>query len=503
MLLYDVSFCFCKDDPLADDIERLDVMLNTSYEIAKCNHVAPDDGDKQGAHNSCYIIDKEVTTEEKHFNVQQWLDGIGTNNAEDAGLSTCEIKSNQEFSCLVPLLQLLFTKGVLDEVRPHLPASLQNEVDKLCHQSLTVQEDVNDPSDGKAAPCTRVNEKQDSMKGLKDNADNIINPTLNCQTNKKVINTEKELVTEPNNGETKQRQLDSNFNYNKSMFMDDSTNITHAESKAADKQYCIDSPRLPRQHQVMSEKESVVEKNATNLSLIKHSSKPKPVGVTKEASHSFSHVPDLVPVSSRSIHHATPCLHQGPKRLLKPTMCCLGCVPHPDGVILTSRNYLSSLQSNKHTCPVHSRLVDKHYNLVHPQKHHCIVKLSLNSERSDALIDHDDHDSIQPQLDNTLTDHDATQLQFDSTLTDHNATQLQLDNTDTNHSSRSTQPQYQGLTSCSNVNKTQHNEEAGSVQALQDITNANAPNPFDFCTPIKQEPRPTQLINVKVSCLCV
>ena len=499
-MLYDVSFCFCKDDPLADDIERLDMMLNTSYEIAKCNHEVPDDGDELAGHNSRYVIDKEVTVEEKHFHVQQWLDGIGTDNAEDIGLSTCEMKSNQPFSCLIPLLQLLFTKGVLDEVRPHLPASLQNEIDKLCHQSLTVQEDATDPSDGKAAPCTHVNETQDSMKGLKDNADNIINPTLNCQTNKKVINAEKELVTEPNNTETKQRQLDSNFNYNKSMFMDDSTNITHAESKAADKQYCVDSPRLPRQHQVMSEKENVVEKNATNLTLIKHSSKPKPVGVMKEANHSFSHVPDLVPVSSRSIHHATPCLHQGPKRLLKPTMCCLGCVPHPDGVILTSRNYLISLQSNKHTCPVHSRLVDKHYNSAHPQKFHCTVELPLNSERVDTLID---HDSIQLQLDNTLTDHDATQLQFDNTLTGHNTTQLQLDNIDIVTDHGTTQPQYQDLASCSNVNKTQHNEEASSAQALQDITNANALNLFDFRTPVKQEPRPTQLINVKVSCLCV
>ena len=496
LLLYDVSFCFCKDDPLGDDIERLDAMLNTSYEIAKCNHEVPDDGGGQATHNSHYVIDKEVTVAEKRSHVQQWLDGIGTDNAEDTGLSTCEMKPNQEFSCLIPLLQLLFTTGVLDEVRPHLPALLQNEIDKLYHQSLTVQEDENDPCDGKAAPCTRVNEEQDSMKALKDNADNIINPTLNYQTNKKVINAEKELVTELNNTETKQKQQDSNFNDNKSLFMDDSTNITHAESKAADKQYCIDSPHLPREHQVMSEKENAVEKNATNLTVVKHSSKSKPVGVTKEANHSFSHVPDLVPFSSRSIHHATPCLHQGPKKLLKPTVHCLGCVPHPDGVILTSRNYLSSLRSNKHTCSIHSRLVDKHFNSVHVQKHHRTVDLSLNSDRIDTLID---HGNIQLQFDNTLTDHDENQLQFDSTLTDHNATQLQLDNVDTVTDDGTTQPHYH-LANCSDVNKIKQ-DEVNSSQALQDITNANALNPFDFHTPMKQEPRPTQLINVKVSCL--
>lgn len=469
MLLYDVSYWYVTDDPLGDDIERLDAMLNASYEIAKFGPEALDDTNTQTAHESYRFADKEVTVEEKHSHVQQWLDGIGTDNTENAGPSTCEINHNQS---LVPLLQLLLAKGVLDEVRPHLPASLQREVDTLCHQPATIQEDINIPCDRNAVLCTLVNEKQDSMKGSKDNVDNIIIATHNCQTNEEIVVAEKELVTKLNNTETKQgHQRDSNLNDNKSLFMDASTNIMHAESRVADKhkiskdnsliQYSIDSPPLPRECQVMSEK--LIEKNAIKL---KHYSKSNPAGLTGETNQSFA---DLVPASSRNIQHTTPCFHQGPKRLLKPIMVCLGCAPHPDGIILTSRNYLSMLQSDEHTCPFHNRLLDKYFSSVHLQKNHCTVELSIQPDNTDALIDCDD---IQP--DNTLIDHNA--------VTDHG----------------STQPLHQGL-SCIDEGKAKHGEMASSKPALQDVTNANALSVFNYQTPVKQEPRPTQLINVKVS----
>ena len=472
-------------------------MLNTSYELAK---FGPYDGDEQAAHDSCQLIDKEVTVEEKHCHVQQWLDGIC---AEDTSYPACETNPSQQLSCIIPLLQLLFAKGVLDEVRPHLPASLQNEVDKLCYQSLTVSEDVNGTCDGKAALCTHVNKKQDCMEELKDNTDNTINPTLNSQTNKDII-VEKELVMGLNNTEPKQGQQDSNFNDNKSMFMDSSTNIMDAESRAGDKhkiikenlliQCCIDSPRLPRECQMMSEKEKEVEKNATKLNLTKHSTNPNPMGWAEEASHvhSFAHVPDLVPASSKNIRHATPCFHQGPKRLLKPIMFCLGCAPRPDGVILTSRNYLCSLQSDEYTCPFHRRLVDKHFNSPRHQKSHHTIELP---NRFDTLTD---HDSIY-----TLTAADcynSTEFQLDKTLMDHDTTQLQLDKIETMADHDSRQPLNQGLSRCNDENKGKYNIEASSLQVLQDITNAKALSLFDYHTPMKQEPRPTQLINLKVSC---
>ena len=197
LLLYDVSFCFCKDDPLGDDIERLDAMLNTSYEIAKCNHEVPDDGDGQATHNSYYVIDKEVTVAEKHSHVQQWLDGIGADNAEDTGLSTCKMKPNQEFSCLIPLLQLLFTTGVLDEVRPHLPALLQNEIDNQSSQqslnALYAKVDKNKTHKNlKGVECTSTSDeiklchisiqpsgllmKSTSSQDLKDNGTEVNDP---------------------------------------------------------------------------------------------------------------------------------------------------------------------------------------------------------------------------------------------------------------------------------------------------------------------------------------
>ena len=476
-------------------------MLNTSYELVKSG---PNDGDEEAAHDSYQLTDKEVTMEEKHCHVQQWLDGMGADNMQDTGYLACETKPNQQFSCIIPLLQLLFAKGVLDEVRPHLPTSLQNEIDKLCYQSLTVPEDVNDTCNEKTAPCTHVNKKQDCMEELKDNTNNTINPTLNCQTTKEIIIAEKELVMGLNNTEPRQGQQDSNFNDNKSLFMDGSTNIMDAESRAADKhkiikensliQCCIDSPpRLPRECQMMSEKEKEVEKNATKLNLTKHSTNLNPIGLAEEAIcvHSFAHVPYLVPASSRDIHHATPCFHQGPKRLLKPVRFCLGCAPHPDGIILTSRNYLCSLQSDEHTCPFHRTLVDKHFNSPHQTSHHTVEF----SNKIDTLTD---HDSIYIL---TAADcNNSTELQLDKTLIDHDGTQLQFDKIETVPDHDSNQPLNQGLSRCNNESKGKHDNEASSLQVLQDITNAKVLSVFDYHTPTKQEPRPTQLINVKVSC---
>lgn len=473
-------------------------MLNTSYELAKLD---PYDGDEQAAHDSHQLIDKEVTVEEKHCHVQQWLDGIGADNTEDTGFPTCETKPNQQFLCIIPLLQLLFAKGVLDEVRPHLPTSLQNEIDKLCYH---MPEDVNDTCDEKTAPCTHVNKKQEE---LENNNDNTINPTLNCQANKEIIIAEKELVMGLNNTESKQGHQDSNFNDNKSLFMDGSTNITDAESKAADKhkiikensliQCCIDSPRLPRQCQMMSETEKEVEKNATKLNLTKHSTNPNSIGLAEEANrvHRFAHVPDLVPASSREIHHTTPCFHQGPKRLLKPNMFCLGCAPRPDGTILTSRNYLCALQSDEHTCPFHRRLVDKHFNSMYHQKSHHAVVLS---NRFDTFTD---HDSIY-----TLTAPDcnkSTEVWLDETLIDHDVTQLQLDKIETVADHDGSQPLNQGLPRCNDESKSKHDTEVSSLQVLQDITNAKGLSVFDYHTPVKQEPRPTQLIHIKVSCYSI
>lgn len=435
----------------------MDALLDTSHELLTKSD--PNDRDEQPAHDSYQFDNKEVTVEEKHSHVQQWLDGMGM---ETTGLSTCETKSNQQFSWLVPLLQLLFAKGVLDEIRPHLPAPLKTEVDKLYHQSLTTQENVDDTCDVKNAPCSHVNERHDSMKESKGNASNIINPTHDYQTNEEVIIPEKELMSGLNNAETKQRHQNCNFNDNKSMFMDGSTNIMHDESRPADKnkiiekdsllQCCIDSPLLPKERQMVSEKDKQIEKHATKLNSVAHSSKPDPIGLSEEANGGFVHVPHLVRVSSRNIHHATPRFHQGPKKLLNPITSCLGCSPHPDRIILTSRNYLCSLHSDKHTCPFHRRLVDKHFKSAHLQKNHHRVETSLRPDKIDLLTDDENTQSL-----------------------------------------------CQALSSHNDQIKTDPGEEVSSLQTLQDITNASVLNVFDYHTPTKHEPRPTQLIMAKVS----
>lgn len=445
MFSRDISLLLHTDDTLGD-IERLDALLNNSHELTG---LGPSDGDERAAHDGYQFIDKEVTVEDKHCHVQEWLDGLNTDIIETTDQSTCETKPNQT-SCFAPLLQLLFAKGILDEVRPHLPAPLQNKVDEICHQSLAMKEVVHDTCNEKTAPL----EKQNSMKELKGNSGNKIKPTLNCKTNREMITTEKELVTELNNAETKQRQQNSNFNDNKSIHLGSSANIILDESRMTDKhkvfeedsllQSCIKSPLIPKEHQVMSEGERQGEKNATKLNLVKHSSKPN---AAEANSHNFVHIPELVPSSSRNIRHATPCFHQGPKRLLNSVMFCLGCAPRPDGIILTSRNFLSSLQNDKHTCPFHKRLVDKHF-----QKHHCTTEPLLQLDKIDTVTDHD-----------------------------------------------STQPLHQGSSSCNNGNKGTRGE---ATSPLQNITNKSVLNVFDYHTPIKHEPRPTQLINIKVSIIC-
>ena len=465
-------------------------MLNTSHELAKYGRY---DEDEQTPHESYQLTDKEVTVEEKNCHVQQWLDRIGADNVGDTSSLACETKPTEQLSCLVPLFQLLLAKGILDEVRSHLPASIQDEVDKLCHKPSTVQKDVNDTTNGKAVPCTHVNKKQDCME---DNTSNTINPTFNYQTNKEVMIDEKELVLGLNNTETKQGVQESNSNDNKSLFMDGSTNIVDAESRAADKhkiikenalvQRCIDSPLLPRECQMTSEKAKNAKKNAAKTM---HSTKPMGLGEEANRVHWFAHVSNLVPASSKNIHHATPCFHQGPKRLLKPMMVCLGCAPRPDGIILTSRNYLCSLQRDEHTCVFHKKLAHKHFNSALLQKSHRIVESSSNVQ---FLPDR--ANSIQLQLDN---DHKSTELQLDEILTDHDQVQLKLHKIESVADHDTSQPLNQGLLRCNNESNSKHDNEAS---ILQDITNKKSLSAFDYHTPIKQEQRPTQMIYIKVSC---
>ena len=473
-------------------------MLNTSHELTKHGRY---DEDEQTPHDIYQLTDKEVTVEEKHCHVQQWLDRIGADNVEDTNSLTCETKPTEQLSCLVPLLQLLLAKGILDEVKSHLPASIQDEVDKLCHKPLTMQENENETTDGKAVPCTHVNQKQDCME---DNANNTFNPTFNYQTNKEVMIDEKELVMGLNNTETKQGVQERSSNDNKSLFMDGSTNIVDAESRAADKhkiikenalvQRCIDSPLLPRECQMMSEKAKNAEKNAAKLNFTLHSTEPNPMGLGEEATrvHWFARVSNLVPGSTKNIHHTTPCFHQGPKRLLKPIMVCLGCAPRPDGIILTSRNYLCSLQRDEHTCAFHKKLAHKHFNSTLLQKSHHIVESSSNIEVLTECAD-----SIQVQLDNTLTDHKSTELQLNETLTDHDHIQLQLHKIESVADHDTSQPLNQGLLRCNDESNSKHDKE---VSVLQDITNEKSLSAFDYHTPMKQEQRPTQMIYIKVSC---
>ena len=179
-------------------------------------------------------------------------------------------------------------------------------------------------------------------------------------------------------------------------------------------------------------------------------------------------------------------------------MHCLGCAPHPDGIILTSRNYLHSLKSDKHTCPFHRRLVNKHCNSAH--KYHHTVESPLQPDKVDTLTDHDNMQPLHQVLSGCNNEGKAK----------HNvASSLQAKKKKVTVSSSVLTPVTEDpeIATADNSSVVSSHSNGNSIHSqqelpMQDITNTNALKVFDYNTPIKYKPRPTQLINVKVSYEC-
>ncbi|XP_065909931.1 telomere repeats-binding bouquet formation protein 1-like isoform X2 [Dysidea avara] len=450
-------------DPIGDDIERLDAILNSSNEISR--RYSPVQQDDQ-ANNTCFT-GEHVSAEDRKDQVEQWLDGINTEVPEADILSPRETElcqqtttSTTNFTSLVPLLKLLFTDGIPDGVKCHLPDSLQSELDRFVHQ-------YTQPPSSKVTACNEPN--SETFTQQKDDASKQVhnNSTVTKEVKKKEW-VRQDIVA------TKEEQ-EIPLNSKKSEVVDNA----HDESKSVDKweavtddsllHYGIDSP-------LVCKDQSGDGKQGTK-NLPRNSKQLKPITTSAETSEDVikSHSRVLKPVSSKNIRYATPCLHHGPKKLLNQTLYCLGCKPRPFGIILTSRNYSMYLKSDEHTCAYHRGLVN---TLYETQLHSECEQVDKAITEGENVSTHDHSTDVLPKDRNEIQSTNDEPVLSSDMLSPVKPTESIAVNISND---------------CEGI----YPSHKPHVQVLQDTTNSNALKVFEYHTPVIHDTRPTQLVQAK------
>jgi len=465
-------------DLIGDDIERLDAMLDSSNEISR--RYSPEKQADQ-ANNTC-LTGEHVSAKDRKDQVEQWLNGINTGVPEADIISARETElcqqtaATSDFTSFVSLLKLLFTNGIPDEVKCHVPDSLQNELDKFIHQY------VQTPS-SQVAVCNELNseivtqQKEDALKQVQQpNNDISLNPTVTKEAKKKEW-MQKDIAA------TKGKQ-EILLNSKKLGTRDD----IHDESMLADKweaitddsllRYGIDSPL------VCKDQSGDGKQDTKNLQ--RNSKQLNPITTSAETNEDVikSHCHILKPVSSKNIRYATPCLHHGPKKVVNPTLYCLGCQPRPFGIILTSRNYSMCLKSDEHTCTYHRGMINS---------------LCKTQSQSNAL--HSSSSSTQPVYDQAdmavLTE--AENISTHSTeLVQKAGNEIQDIDNDPVLPSDMLSPVKPTESIAVNISNDCASISMPHIQVLQDTTNSNALKVFEYHTPVIHDTRPTQPVQAQV-----
>ena len=473
-----VISCNCSTvDPIGDDIERLDAMLDSSNEISR--RYSPEKQVDQANH-TCFTSE-HVSAEDRKDQVEQWLNGINTGVPEADIISARETElcqqttATSDFTSFVPLFKLLFTNGIPDEVKCHIPDSLKNELDKFFHQYVQ-------PLSSQAAVYNEPNceiatqQKEDTLKQVQQpNNDISFNPTVTKGAKKKEW-VQKDIAV----AKGEQEIL---LNSKKLGTRDD----IHDESISADKwevvaddsllRYGIDSPL------VCKDQSGGGKRDTKNLQ--RNSKRLNPITTSAETSEDVikSHCHVLKPVSSKNIRYATPCLHHGPKKLVNQTLYCLGCQRRPFGMILTSRNYSMCLKSDEHTCAYHRGLI----NSLQSQSD------ALHSSSSSTQPVYDQADMVVPTEGENISTHSS-----DIILVQKAGNEIQDINNDPVLPSDMLSPVKPTESIAGNISNDCASISVPHIQVLQDTTNSNALKVFEYHTPVIHDTRPTQPVQAKV-----
>ena len=159
-------------------------MLDTSNEISR--RYSPEQLDDQA--NVTCVTNEQVSAEHRKDQVEQWLHGVNTQIPDGDILLARGTENNQQissgFASLVPLLKVLFSNGVPDEVRGCLPDALKNELDKIIHLQAQPLSPSAAAGYNESNAETITQQKEDSSKDLKQSQPPS-NPTVTEEVKKK------------------------------------------------------------------------------------------------------------------------------------------------------------------------------------------------------------------------------------------------------------------------------------------------------------------------------